>query len=175
MKRYHPYFVALHWLMALMIIALLVVGNSILAETPNSDPEKIDLLRIHMSVGTLILVLMVIRLAVRLFKPRPAPAESGNPVLNRLGTSVHYLFYLAVIAMGASGTGIAILAGLPEIVFGGSGAPLPADFLKFPPRIAHGYLATFLMALIVLHFAGFVFHQFIRKDNLFNRMWFGGK
>ncbi|MDP6646458.1 MAG: cytochrome b/b6 domain-containing protein [Rhodospirillales bacterium] len=175
MKRHHPHLVALHWLLALMIIVALVMGGIILGKTPNSDPEKIGHLQTHMSLGTLILILMVARFAVRLLKPRPAPAESGNPVLKWLGPLVHYLFYLVVIAMASSGLATAILAGLPEIVFGGTGEPLPASFDDIPPRAAHGILSILLMILIVLHLAGFVFHQFIRKDHLFERMWFARK
>ncbi len=174
-KRYHPVLVSLHWLLAAMILLALVMGGVVLEETPNSDPEKINHLKTHMSLGISILVLMVVRLEFRLLKPRPATAESGNPLLDRLGPSVHNLFYLVVIAMALSGLATAITAGLPEIVFGGSSELLPANFLDLWTRTAHGILSKLLWLLIVMHLAGFVFRQFIRKDNLFERMWFAKK
>ena len=158
-----------------MILLALVMGGIVLEEIPNSDPEKINHLKTHMSLGISILVLMVARLAVRLLKPRPATAESGNPLLDRLASSVHNLFYLVVIAMALSGLATAIIAGLPEIVFGGSGELLPANFLDLWTRTAHGIISKLLWLLIVMHLAGFVFRQFIRKDNLFERMWFAKK
>ena len=39
-SRYQPVLVALHWLVALMIIGLLCLGFFVLADMPNSDPRK---------------------------------------------------------------------------------------------------------------------------------------
>ena len=41
--------------------------------------------------------------------------------------------------------------GLLPIVFGGSGATLPADFYVFAARMLHGVIAPVLALLIVLH------------------------
>lgn len=173
MKRYHPLLVVLHWLLAVMIIMGLVMGGSVLSATPNSDPQKLLYLKIHMSMGMIILVLMLIRLVVRLVTARPPHADIGNGILNKLGSAAHYLFYLIVTLMAGSGIAIAGMAGLPDIIFGGSGAPLPADFSEYPPRIAHGILSVILTLLIAGHVGAFLYHQFIRKDGLFSRMWFG--
>jgi cytochrome b561 len=75
--------------------------------------------------------------------------------------------------MAGSGIGISILAGLPDIIFGGSGAPLPENFFQYPPRIAHAIIAKLLMLFVVLHIAGVIYHQFRLKDKLVSRMWFG--
>jgi cytochrome b561 len=75
--------------------------------------------------------------------------------------------------MVGTGFATAILAGLPEIVFGGSGDPLPPSFINYPTFVAHVVLATVLANLIVLHVLAAVYHQFIRKDGLFRRMFFG--
>lgn len=173
MTRYHPFLVVLHWLLALMIILGLVMGSNVLAATPNDDPFKLVSLRMHMGMGMAILVLMLIRLATRLFTAKPPHADIGSPLINRLGVAAHWLFYIIVIAMCASGLAIANMAGLPEIVFGGSGAALPVDFNAYPPRRAHGALATLLMLLILGHVAAGLWHQYGRKDGLFARMWFG--
>ncbi|WP_299354751.1 cytochrome b/b6 domain-containing protein [uncultured Shimia sp.] len=173
MTRYHPFLVFLHWLLALMIIGGLIMGGNVLAETPNDDPFKLVALRMHMAMGILILALMVIRLVVRLVTTKPPHADIGNARVNKLGTAAHWLFYVVVIAMCASGLAIANMAGLPAIVFGGSGAPLPSDFSAFPPRMAHGALATVLTLLILGHVGAGLWHQFVTKDGLFGRMWFG--
>jgi cytochrome b561 len=59
------------------------------------------------------------------------------------------------------------------IVFGDSGTALPPSFLIYPPRIAHGYIATALAALIALHIVAALYHQFILRDGVFRRIWFG--
>lgn len=175
MTRYHPVLVALHWLLALMIVAGLLAGGLVLSETPNSDPAKIGVLRAHMTLGLAILVLMLLRLGLRLFTARPPAADAGHPALNRAGAAAHWLLYLLVIAMAVSGIATARLAGLPDIVFGGSGAPLPPDFGIYAPRAAHGLVATLLGLLILAHVAAALYHQLVRKDRLFARMWFGAR
>lgn len=175
MTRYHPLLVALHWLLAALILGGLIMGRFVLAATPNSDPAKMFSLQMHMSIGLVILVLMLIRLVVRLRSQKPPHADTGNALMNSLGRLTHWGFYALVIAMCASGIATARLAGLPDIVFGGSGAPLPADFSEFAPRAAHGIISKLLGGLILLHVAGFLYHQFALKDRLFKRMWFGDR
>ena len=173
MNRYHPVLVALHWILGLMVVVALFMGGSVLSETPNSNPEKVDMLRAHMSVGLLILALMLLRLFIRITTKKPPHADIGNALLNKLGVAAHYGLYILVILMAGSGVATAISAGLPDIVFGGSGAPLPASFDDIPPRAAHGAIAALLGLLIIGHAAAALYHQFVRKDNLLGRMWFG--
>ncbi len=172
MTRYHPLLVALHWILALMVIVGLVMGGRVLAETANTDPAKLFSLRMHMSLGMVIGVLMLIRLGTRLFTTKPPHADIGNATLNKLGQAAHWGLYALVFGMVASGIGISLMAGLPDIVFGGSGAPLPADFSAFPPRAAHGLLATLLGLTILGHVGAALYHQFVRRDRLLSRMWF---
>jgi cytochrome b561 len=75
--------------------------------------------------------------------------------------------------MAGSGLAIANMAGLLEIVFSGSGVPLPATFDEYPPCIAHRTLGFVLLLLIIGHMVAFINHQFFRKDGLFSRMLFG--
>lgn len=172
-QRYHPALVVLHWLMALLLIVALGMGMLKLQHIPNASPEKLDALRGHMIAGVLIFGLMLLRLATRLATRKPAHASTGNALLDRVGRGVHHLFYVLVILMALSGFALALQAGLPGIVFGGSGAPLPADFSAFVPRIVHGAIALLLVALIVLHAAAALYHQFVLKDGLLSRMGFG--
>lgn len=171
--RYHPILVSFHWLIALMIMVALVMGGSIMAETPNSDPEKLNLLRNHMIAGGLILVLMIIRLIVRLNTAQPPHADIGNALLNKGGVAAHWALYALVFLTSASGIALSIAAGLPDIIFGGSGAPLPADFHEFGPRAAHGLLTKLIWLVVAAHVLAALYHQFIRKDGLFGRMWYG--
>lgn len=175
MTRYHPLLVALHWLIALLIIIALVFGSLRLTEIPNDDPEKLVALQAHMSIGIAILLLMLIRLITRIFSERPPHASSGIDLADKLGVATHWLFYVLVISMAVSGLVTASLAGLPSIVFGGSGEPLPEDFGIYPSRIVHGMLATLIALLLLLHVLAALYHQFFLKDHLFRRMWFGSR
>ena len=58
-------------------------------------------------------------------------------------------------------------------VFQPNGEPLPDTFAVFPTFRAHAVLASLLTILIAVHIAAALYHQFVLKDGLFRRMWFG--
>ena len=171
--RYHPALVALHWALALLIGLALVGGGLILGEMPNSDPHKIEALFGHMTVGTLILALMLVRLAVRLRTDAPPHADIGHPLANRAGRWAHAAFYVLVFVMLGSGVAMSMMTGLPDIVFFGSGAPLPESFHGLLPRAVHGLAANLLGLLVLAHVGAALYHQFVRRDGLMARMGFG--
>jgi cytochrome b561 len=171
--RYHPLLVTLHWLIAVLILAALAVGFFVLDDMPNSDPRKITVLMIHMAAGILILALMIIRFVVRLMTAKPPAATTGSRSLDRFAPLTHYGFYVLVVLIAGSGMATALMARLNEIVFAGSGEPLPASFDAFAPFRAHGFLALVLVAFIALHLAAAIYHHFVRRDGLLRRMWFG--
>jgi cytochrome b561 len=169
-SRYQPVLVALHWLLALMIIGLLCLGFFVLANMPNTDPNKLDILAWHMAGGMLVFVLMILRIIIRIWSARPATATTGSPLLDGLASIAHYSFYVIVFLMIASGwtTGWLISG-----AFQPNGEPLPDTFVVFPTFQAHAVLATLLAILIAAHIAAALYHQFVLKDGLFRRMWFG--
>ena len=173
MKRYHPALVSLHWLLTVLIVVALFMGSNILSQIPNDNPEKLFALKMHMITGFIILGLMIIRVITRKVTEKPAAADAGNAVLNKAGVIAHYLLYLLVFAMVGSGIGTAVIAGLPDIVFNNSGVTLPEDFNNILPRLFHGVISKVLFAMIFLHVLGALYHQFVRKDSLLSRMWFG--
>ena len=173
MQRYHPALVALHWLMALMILLSLVAGTLLLANLPPDSPDKVSGLAGHMTIGIAIGVLLLIRLAVRLSTSHPPDATTGNALLDRIGRWTHWTFYLLVAGMVISGLGMAFGADLFSIVYGGAAETLPLELQELPPRIGHGIISKALIALIALHVAAAFYHQIFLKDRLLGRMWFG--
>lgn len=169
-SRYQPVLVALHWLLALMIIGLLCLGFFVLADMPNTDPKKLDILVWHMAGGMFVLLLMILRFVIRVWSARPAAATTGSPLLDRLVPIAHSSLYVIVFLMIASGwyTGWLISG-----VFQPDGGSLPNSFAVFPTFQAHAILATLLAILIAAHVAAALYHQFVLKDGLFRRVWFG--
>ena len=171
-SRYHPLLVTLHWLLAVLIIAALALGALVMVKIPNTDPMKLEALRSHMLGGSVILLLMLVRLFVRRRTKHPAAVTTGHPALDWLAWASHRLFYPAVLGMAGSGLFVALQTGLPAIVFAGHGV-LPADFWVFPVRTVHYLFSRLLMALIALHVAGALYHTLILRDGLLRRMVFG--
>jgi cytochrome b561 len=122
---------------------------------------------------------MVLRLVARLATEHPPAASTGNALADLLAPWVHWVFNGLVIimagsglGMAGSGLGMAALAGLPDIVFSGAGL-LPTNFNAYPQRAIHGMVAKLLMLTIALHTAAALYHQFVKRDGLLSRMWFG--
>ena len=169
--RYHPLQVSFHWLTVILVFAAFVVGKT-MSELPN-DAGKITSLAIHMALGSITLIVIIARFIARLRLPRPAHATTGNVFLDWVGKVVHYALYALVLLMAVSGMSLSLQSGLMPIVFGGSGASLPADFYAFNARMLHGFIAPALLLLVVLHVGAALYHQFMLKDNLLARMWYG--
>ena len=169
--RYHPLQVGFHWLVVVLLFALFLLGKYVNG-LPN-DAGKIVPLGIHITLGVITLIFVVARFIARFRLPQPAPAATDSAFLDWLGKVVHYALYALVLLMVVSGTSLSLRAGLLPIVFGGSGAALPADFYAFNARMLHGFVAPALLLLVVLHVGAALYHQFMLKDNLLARMWYG--
>ena len=170
-SRYHPLLVALHWILAVLIVAALALGALVMVKIPNTDPMKVEALRSHMIGGGLILVLMLVRLFVRIRTDHPAPPSTGVGVLDRLAWVSHRMLYGAVLGLAISGLIMALQTGLPGILFGGG--TLPADFWVYPIRSVHYVISRVLMAVIALHIVGALYHTLMLRDGLMRRMFFG--
>ena len=158
-KRYHPLMVVLHWL-----TVILLLGAGILSGQGGASP-----INMHMIFGSLLLVTMVTRLIVRFTVKRPAWANTGNPFLNKVGEWVHIGLYLLAFYILTLGGLIASQRNLVGYLTGdGSVERISRDLRSFHQL---GWLA--IVGLLLLHIGGAVYHQFILKDNLLNRMWFG--
>lgn len=173
MQRYHPLLVALHWLMALMILVALAAGGLVLANMPPDSPDKVAGLGGHMIFGMAIGVLLLLRLVTRTRSAHPPHAKTGNDLLDRIGRWTHWGFYVLIASMVLTGLATALGAGLFPIVFGSAAETLPPELATLPQRAAHGVIATLLVALIALHMAAAIYHQIVLKDGLLRRMWFG--
>jgi cytochrome b561 len=169
-SRYQPVLVVLHWLLALLIIGLLCLGFFVLANMPNTDPKKLEILVWHMTGGMFVLVLMILRVIIRKWSARPATATTGSRPLDRLASIAHASLYVIVFLMIASGwfTGWLISSSFQR-----NGPPLPQSFALLPTFQVHATLAALLVILITGHITAAIYHQFVLKDGLFRRMWFG--
>ena len=169
--RYHSVHVVLHWLMALLVIMMLGVGKFVMPGVSPDDPQKVFMLQFHAYTGMLLGILLVVRLILRFTVKHPAPADAGNAFLNLIGKATHFLLYLFIAGMALSGLGLFQMAQLSAVF--SREIPYPSDFFQYLPRMGHGLTSSLLLALVALHFGAAMYHQFIRKDNLLARMWFG--
>lgn len=165
--RYGAIPITIHWLSAIFI--LLALGSGLQAGNVVEPAIKASVLRIHISAAIIVMLLTASRIVWWLFmdnKPLSLPGWQ-----KQLAGGVHLASYLVVLGMIASGVGMLVLSGAGPIIFGGTVAALP-DFHLYPPRMPHGLGANLLIALLFVHIAGVLYHQFIRRDGVLRRMWF---
>jgi cytochrome b561 len=169
--RYGAVVVSIHWLSALLIVILIASG---FRAANTIDPvAKAAILRFHLPVAIAVLALTVLRIGWWWGVDRkPAPVAGSPRWQERTAQAVHVLFYVIILAMIASGIGMMMLSGAAPMIFGGETMQLP-DFWTYPPRLPHGIGARLLLALVVFHAGAALYHQFIRRDHLLRRMWFG--
>lgn len=160
----------LHWLMAICILTMLFIGVGMVSTVM---PKYLALVQIHKPLGIAILLLALIRLALRIRYGAPAlPADLPEPMKLAAYLS-HYAFYALMIGMPLLGWGMLSAAHYPVVLFGGVHLPsiLPlSDSLHTILWNAHHYLAFAFFALILLHLAAALFHALIRHDGVFAAM-----
>ncbi len=169
--RYGTVAISIHWLSAVLILALL--GSGFRAASTIDAAAKAEILRFHVPLAIVVLLLTALRIVWWWrFDLRPAAAQGSPRWQERAARVVHVAFYIVILGMVASGIGLMILSGAGPIVFGESAATLP-DFTDYPPRVPHGGGARLLVALLVLHTGAALYHQFVQRDGLLRRMWYG--
>jgi cytochrome b561 len=159
----------LHWLMAVLILAMLFVGVAMVSSL--SDYHR--LVAIHKPIGILILVLAAIRLVNRLLNP-PPPLPTGMPASLRLvAAASHWLLYSLMFAQPIVGWAMLSAAGYPIALIGTFHLPpiLPHDAALYALlRPLHTVLAFALFATFLLHLAAALTHAFVFRDGVFRSM-----
>lgn len=170
-QRYTRSAIFLHWALALLLAFQLSLGWR-LEDIPRGY-AGFTAFQLHKSIGILILALTILRIAIRLFRPRP-PLMADSAWARTLAHAVHLGLY--GFMLGAPLTGWVIVSTskikLPTLLFGTiplPHLPLPAAF-NGPSAEAHEILGFIGVALFVLHVAGALRHQFAKHENILGRM-----
>jgi cytochrome b561 len=165
--RYNGTAMLLHWLMAVVIAAVSVVG--LLFDDMSRDVKPFWL-NLHAVFGTTILALVAVRLVWRWYRPPPPyPMPKLAKALSDLAHGALYglmgfVPLLGLLALFARGRGIDFwLFTLPS--------PLERNRdLGRAMLSGHSFLAYVLFAIAGLHIVAALYHQFILGDGLLARM-----
>ncbi len=179
--RYTGTAMALHWL-----VALLVIGNLVLVWTIGSLPGPMvrPAIDTHKSIGITVLGLALLRVLWRLSHP-PPPLPAAYPRRERfLAHGTHLLLYALILALPLSGwihdSAFKDASAHPLRLFGLVPWPRIGPIMALDPvtkeavhttwfRI-HGLLAYGLYALLALHLLGVLKHHLLDRDPVLHRM-----
>ncbi|BFG73383.1 cytochrome b [Paraburkholderia terrae] len=174
-RHFSPLARLLHWTMAVLILAMLFVGVAMVATVSHAHATLIAL---HRPLGVALLVLALIRVAVRLKNGSPALPDD-MPALQRFAARAsHLVLYGLFIAMPLIGWAMLSAGGYPVMLFGAWHLPaiVPQNVDLFALlRALHTWLAFALFATVLAHIAAALFHGLIRRDGVFSSMARGGR
>lgn len=177
-EKYDSVAMALHWIIAVLMIFMIFFGEDLMGEGGEGGAEAMTgtvLPSLHVSIGTAILLLSVMRLTWRVMNPPPAlPAGMAGweIILTKL---THGLFYILMIGLPVTGW-----LGFPRYLSENPAMsavtlfgvlPVPgAPSLGLPVGLLHNLGSKLGMVLVILHVLAALKHQFISRDGLLSRM-----
>lgn len=169
--RYTPAAVALHWIIALLIIGNLFFG--LYVADLSLSPDKLRYVSWHKWVGVTVLLLAAARLAWRL-RHAPPPLPASIPAWEaRASRITHGLLYALFFAAPLSGWLFSSAAGFQTVYLGVLPIPdlVPKDReLAEILRVVHRSINYAMAAAIVLHAAAALKHHFHDRDEVLARM-----
>jgi cytochrome b561 len=159
----------LHWLIAVCVIALLLIGFPM----GNFKNEYFNdqLFMIHKSLGLTVLALTIIAVIWRAFNIRPSLGPL--PLWQRKSAYVtHLVLLILLIMMPLSGWVMSVAAGYPPTYFNLFTASLPiskSKWLADNVNLVHKTLAWFVVFFVSLHILGALKHL-MEGDQVLQRM-----
>jgi cytochrome b561 len=167
-QRYSVFAIALHWLTALLVVALFALGWNMVELA--QGPQRSTWFALHKSLGLTALALLVVRVGWR-FRHAPPPFPNHLPrVQVFVARLVHLMFYVLLLAQPVSGYLSSSFSGYRTAWFG---LPLPhwgwrdAPLNEFFTEI-HVLCSIALGVLVAAHILGFLSHL-IQGDRAMTR------
>ncbi len=169
--RYTRTAIALHWLIALLLLVLFCVGLY-MHDLPLS-PQKLKIYSWHKWAGVTIFLLVLLRLGWRLSHRPPALPEAMPGWQKIAAHGLHHLLYLLMLAIPLSGWLMSSAKGFQTVWFGV--LPLPDLLGKDKElgdalQVLHMSLNFGFAALVVAHAGAAIKHHLIDKDDILTRM-----
>jgi cytochrome b561 len=168
---YDPVARALHWLTVLLVLAEYLVGS--LMPGIRLGTPFVFLIRLHLALGSGLLLVVLLRILWRLTH-RPPPPPLLPAWQKRLAAATHFALYLALILMPLAGWASASAHGYPVRVFGILTLPTLVPYrahIGFRLGDVHAdVLYWILLGLIVVHIGAALYHRYLKRDTVLSRM-----
>jgi cytochrome b561 len=159
----------LHWSMVAMVIAQLLIGVTMVASLAYYPL----LLAIHRPLGVAILAFAVIRLANRLTHRPPPFLATMSRVERKIATWSEYLLYALLLAQPLVGWAMLSAARYTIVLYGPAHLPgiAPHNITLYAAlRLSHSVLALLLFVTFTAHMCAVLFHTFVLRDGILDRM-----
>ncbi|MFK8068853.1 MAG: cytochrome b [Gammaproteobacteria bacterium] len=161
-KKYSLVAIALHWIIAILIIGLFVLGLY-MVELPEDVVPSVrkPWFELHKSLGVTVFILLLMRVFWRMTHQPPELPDMISAGQKKLISIVHKLFYVSMFLQPLSGYMSSSFSGYKTKLFG---IPLPhwgwknPEYNEFFTGI-HEISAAILFGFIVVHLVGIIKHK----------------
>lgn len=170
-SRYTSTAIALHWLLAVVMLGLLWLGFYM--HGLRFSPLKLKLFNWHKWIGVCVPLLAFLRLAWRATHRPPELPAAMSPLARHAAGGLHLVLYALMFAIPVSGWLMSSAKGFRTVWFGvlplpnlvGKDEALGAQLLEL-----HAALNWGLLALVAAHALAALKHHFIDRDDVLLRM-----
>jgi len=171
--RYTKVAVTLHWLIAALVVAQLILGWWMIDIPKQPVGARAFWFNLHKSIGMTVALLVLVRIAWRFRHPAPPLPASVPAWQRRFAAASHALLYACLLGMPMVGFLGSTFSGYPIKYFGITLPPwgYKSDPLKDFFSAVHLGFAWVFMTLIALHTGAALKHLLINRDAVFWRMW----
>ncbi len=169
-RRYGATSMALHWIIALLIVVQLCLGWYMNELLPDHSAAQDRVQDIHVTVGLSILILVLIRIGVRLTHRSPPLPWTLALWERALARASHWLFYILLLVLPLTGWALVSIRHEDIPFFGLAWPAMPGlDHMARPEaraiggQLKHLHIYTLIWIVLVnlaLHVAGALKHQF---------------
>jgi cytochrome b561 len=173
-QHYAATAIALHWIVGLAVIGMIGLGIWMINLPKGVGPFRAEMYNLHKSIGMTLGLLVFARVAWRLAHPVP-PLPATLPRWQVIASDfTHHALYLCIVVQPVTGFLGSLSSPYPVKYFGWT---LPFGSWDIPAAkellgTVHLANATLLSVLILAHLAAVLHHLLVRRDGVFQRMWF---
>ena len=177
--RYNAVAQALHWLLAIGLTWMVVMGLA-MKHAGLDRATQFKIYQLHKSVGITILIVALLRLLWRLTH-RPPPLPADMPATEKgAAHAAHVVLYGLMIGLPLVGWAMVSVSpfNLPTVLYGVVPWPHIPGLATLPnkpywenvAKFVHAYGAYLLIGLVSLHALAALRHHFILRDEVLRRM-----
>jgi cytochrome b561 len=162
-----------HWL-TFLLVAILAPAGIVMADRAAHNiwgSLTNNLYSTHKLIGFALLWMVVLRLAYRLLSGAPQPEPKPPSWQVHISRTTHWMLYALLLIIPLLGwLGVSMYPALE--IFGLFSLPAIAQKSDLANQVfsLHKAAAWVLIALLALHISAALFHHFIRKDGVLQRM-----
>lgn len=170
-KRYSSILILMHWATVALLVTLYITGEDM--EHATTRAEKLGYLDLHASIGTSLLVILILRLAIKRWSALPGKPVGASDKEHSWAKRIHASLYATMFLQISLGLLTIFTVGYGVHYFGLFTVPSPFGVNRDLHEIFEDIHKLFwwsIAGIAAFHIAAAWYHLLRRKDGVMARM-----